>query len=90
MPRVLSPASWFTFTGVTLDPTLFDVLPGISRPERKKSSAVTCIGGLQAKPFTRTVRSNALHMVKSYLVLCQVLNQTVHGTYNQNLKVNSC
>uniref|UniRef100_A0A803N5C1 Uncharacterized protein n=1 Tax=Chenopodium quinoa TaxID=63459 RepID=A0A803N5C1_CHEQI len=43
MPRVLSPGSCAAATGVTAEPSLLLVLPGLSSPLVKKSSAVTAI-----------------------------------------------
>ncbi|RWR85322.1 hypothetical protein CKAN_01418400 [Cinnamomum micranthum f. kanehirae] len=57
MPRVLSPAIWATVTWVTLDPTLFIVLPGLSSPLKKKSFALASFGSLQTCPLTNTAKS---------------------------------
>ena len=53
-PRVLSPTRSFTFTGVTLEFTGLFVSPGLSRPEKKKSSTFTSAGFLQTTPLTNT------------------------------------
>ncbi|KAK1280989.1 hypothetical protein QJS04_geneDACA023025 [Acorus gramineus] len=44
MPRVFRPPIWFTLTVVTFDPILWLVLPGLFRPEKKKSLASTFMG----------------------------------------------
>lgn len=54
IPKVFSPGSCETVTGVTLDPTGFDVFPSMSSPLKKKSLASTSVGSLQENPFTST------------------------------------
>ncbi|RWR75980.1 LOW QUALITY PROTEIN: transducin/WD-like repeat-protein [Cinnamomum micranthum f. kanehirae] len=63
IPRVLSPGIWFTRALVTLNPTLFMVLLGLSKPDKKKSFAVTSSTALQMNPFTNTAKSNYIHYI---------------------------
>ena len=56
MPRVLRPRILSTFTRLTLNPSLFSVFPGLSSPEKKKSSAVVSFGSLQNFPLTKTTQ----------------------------------
>ncbi|KAK9201168.1 hypothetical protein WN944_016369 [Citrus x changshan-huyou] len=44
MPRVLSPGICSTFASVSSTPSQFAVLPGLSSPEKKKSSALASLG----------------------------------------------
>ncbi|RWR81860.1 LOW QUALITY PROTEIN: hypothetical protein CKAN_01056500 [Cinnamomum micranthum f. kanehirae] len=65
IPRVLSPGIWFTRALVTLNPTLFIVSLGLSKPDKKKSFAVTSFMALQTNPFTSTAKSNYNHCIIS-------------------------
>ncbi|KAF4379290.1 hypothetical protein F8388_013508 [Cannabis sativa] len=54
IPSVLSPGIWVTPTGVTLEPSAFDVFPSFCSPLKKKSWTPTIFGSLHTNPFTRT------------------------------------
>nr|GMD50140.1 protein unc-13 homolog [Ipomoea batatas] len=49
--------------GETADPSGFDVFPGLLRPWKRKSSALTSIGFLQIFPLTNT----AIHIKQKYI-----------------------
>jgi hypothetical protein len=54
IPSVFNPNISLTATGVTFDPSGFEVFPG-PNPLKKKSSAFANLGSLQNFPFTNTV-----------------------------------
>jgi hypothetical protein len=51
---VFNPNISLTATGVTFEPSEFDVFPSFT--EKKKSSAVASFGSLQNFPFTNTAK----------------------------------
>nr|GMD50139.1 hypothetical protein AXF42_Ash005074 [Ipomoea batatas] len=59
MPRVFNPGRLLTFTGETADPSGFDMFPGLLRPWKRKSSALTSIGYIPAalESLTATQKS---------------------------------
>ncbi len=52
MPRVLRPGNWAANAGVTELPAAFLVLPGMAKPWKTKSFAVTAAGLLHTRPLT--------------------------------------
>lgn len=77
---MLSPGSWATVTGVTLEPAGFDVFPDRWSPLKEKSSATTDAAFLQAWPFilAEKIHKNGENTLTEVIIMQQDISTGIY------------